>query len=100
MAMHESNILKFPGPKKAPTGDSNSPVTEKHQMPLDKLTPDQEKAIGLIISGVSFVFVGMKPTERGADFFTALHGDATDLRNAEDHLPAIISKLYVRKGIR
>jgi len=28
-----------------------------------------------------------------------LHGDETDLRNAQDHLPAVIGRLYNRKGI-
>ncbi len=77
------------------------PKAEKAPEPAKPgtLSADQEKAIGLIVSGVSFVFIGIKPAETGADFYTALHGDATDLRNAQDHLPAVIGRLYTRKGI-
>jgi hypothetical protein len=64
-----------------------------------KLTEDQRKAIAVVLSGMSFVFVAIKPTDTGADFLTALHGDETDLRNAQDHLPAVIGRLYDRKGI-
>jgi hypothetical protein len=63
------------------------------------MSPDQEKAIKLIMSGVTFVFIGIKPAPTGADFYTALHGDATDLRNAQDHLPDVIDRLYTKKGI-
>lgn len=63
------------------------------------LSPDQEKAIRLIMSGMSFIFIGLKPVETGADFYAALHGDATDLRNAKDHLLEVIARLYTRKGI-
>ncbi len=65
----------------------------------DGLTEDQRKAISLILGGVSFVLVGMKPTDRGADFFTAVHGDATDLRNAQPHLASVIDRAFSRKGI-
>ena len=63
------------------------------------LTPDQRKAIGVILSGTAFVFIGIKPGESGADFFTALHGEPADLRNAQEHLPGVIQRLYDKRGI-
>lgn len=63
------------------------------------LTHDQNKAMGLILSGMPFVFVGIKETGRVADFFTALHGEPTVLRNAQDELPAAIARLYAKKGV-
>ena len=80
---------------KLPDKASETPVADGQR----KLSPDQEKAIGLVMSGVSFVFIGIKPAPTGADFYTALHGDATDLRNAQDHLPDVIARLYTKKGI-
>ncbi len=64
-----------------------------------KLSEDQEKAISLILAGHTFVFIAIRPTAGGADFLTALHGDHTDLRNAESELPGVIERLYGRKGI-
>jgi hypothetical protein len=63
------------------------------------LDEDQKKAIGLILTGATFVFIAIRPTDNGADFLTALHGDPTDLRNAQSHLPDVIERLYGRKGI-
>jgi hypothetical protein len=65
----------------------------------DGLNEDQRKALQIVLSGMPFVMVGIKPTQSGADFFTALHGEATDLRNAADHLPGVIERAYDRKGI-
>ena len=64
------------------------------------LNAKQQKAVQIIASGMAFVVVGIKPDEGGARFFTSLHGDHTDLRNAEDHLPAVIGRLYQREGVR
>lgn len=64
-----------------------------------KLSDDQRKAIAAILSGMTFVFVAIRPTDNGADFLTALDGDHTDLRNAQDHLSGVIGRLYTRKGI-
>jgi hypothetical protein len=49
---------------------------------------------------MAFICIGIKPTDSGADFFTSCGGDHTDLRNAEEELPAVIARLYARKGIR
>lgn len=74
------------------------PSDQKPVMPVN-LTTQQQKAIGCIMSGMPFVFIGIKPADSGADFFTALHGEDTDLRNVQDHLPGVIQRLYVREGI-
>jgi hypothetical protein len=66
---------------------------------LEALTADQRKAIGIVLSGMPFVLVGVKPTQSGADFFTAIGGDATDLRNASAHLPGVIERARSKRGI-
>jgi hypothetical protein len=66
---------------------------------LEGLSEDQRKALQVVLSGMTFVLIGIKPTDRGADFFTAIQGDATDLRNACDHLPGVIERAFDRKGI-
>ena len=66
---------------------------------LSELNPQQEKAIMHILSGKSFVFVAMAPTVSGSDFFTAVHGDPGELLAAEDHLPEVIHKAYLRNNI-
>ena len=48
---------------------------------------------------MSFVMIGIKATDRGADFFTAVHGEAADLRNAQPHLDGVIARAYSRKGL-
>lgn len=68
------------------------------------LTEDQAKAISLILSGCSFVFVGIRPRMEdgiaiGAEFFTGCHGSTPDLVDAKKHLPAQIERLYRRKEI-
>lgn len=63
------------------------------------LTPDQDKVFRHLLAGTTFVFIAIKPTDSGADFYTALHGDHGDLRNAQDELPAVIARLYAKKGI-
>lgn len=65
----------------------------------DGLTDDQRKAVQLVLSGMAFVCIGIKPTDRGADFFTAVDGDPSDLRNALDHLGGVIERAYGRKGL-
>jgi hypothetical protein len=91
-------IIRFPGS----AGAKQQPVAaapDAEQPGPDGLTEDQRKAVQIVLSGMPFVLVGIKPTDRGADFFTAVHGDHTDLRNAQDHLPGVIERAYSRKGI-
>ena len=71
-----------------------------HTQQGDMLNADQQKAIALILSGMTFVCIGIQPAKTGADFFTCLHGDHDELRNAEQHLPEVIGRLYSRKGVR
>lgn len=104
------NIIKFPGVRSTavgpPEGDKPGRVDDDPKpLPSDgrpaiQLTEDQQKAVTMVASGMTFIIIGIKPTNSGADFFTALHGDEDDLRNAEDHIPGIVSKLFSRKGIR
>ena len=68
-------------------------------MGIPGLSEDQEKAIQLVASGQSFVLVALSPTDTGADFFTAVDGQADDLRNAHGHLPGVIDRLFERRGI-
>ncbi len=92
-------IIQFPGvagaakPPAAPTSPAEA------ERGTDGLTEDQRKAVQIILGGMSFVLVGIKPTDQGADFFTAVHGDATDLRNAQTHLSGVIERAYSRKGL-
>ncbi len=89
-------IIKFPGAAK-PQAAAETPAPA---LPgLDGLSDDQRKAMQIVLGGMAFVVVGIKPTDRGADFFTAVHGDATDLRNAQDHLAGVIARAMSRKGI-
>ena len=88
-------IIRFPG-----SGPKATPVAAAApEVGADGLTEDQRKGIQIILSGSSFVLVGIKPTDRGADFFTAVHGDASDLRNAQPHLDGVIARAYSRKGL-
>ncbi len=94
MGMNDK-VIRFPGNASA----SKKPEPTAPVVGEDGLTDDQRKAIQLILGGMTFVLVGVKPTDRGADFFTAVHGDPTDLRNAQDHLPGVIERAFSRKGI-
>lgn len=71
-----------------------------HTADGEMLNADQQKAIALVLSGMTFICIGIEPAKTGADFFTALHGDHDELRNAEQHLPEVIGRLYSRKGVR
>lgn len=103
----DDRILQFPGQggRKPPTEPAKPRRAAKDAPPpsvptdLAQLSEDQRKALSLVMSGLPFVIVGIKPTESGADFFTAVHGDAGDLRNASSHLPGVIERAFGRKGI-
>lgn len=98
----DDKILKFPGAggrpdakAKAPAKDDAAPAA----VGADGLNDDQRKAMQIVLSGMPFVLVGIKPTPSGADFFTAVSGEAADLRNAQDHLHGVIERAFSRKGI-
>jgi hypothetical protein len=65
-------------------------------IPMDA---DQLKALDLIIKGLPFVFIAMKPTPNGCDFYSACSGPAQDLTDHYVELPAMIKSLYQRKGL-
>ena len=88
------------GPKKAePAPPQEGPVLKDADGNVVPLTADQHKAIGLVLSGKSFIMIAITPTAGGADFHTAVHGDHTDLRNAHDALPGVIDRAYGRAGV-
>lgn len=98
----DDKIIRFPGG--GPAADSKAKgkagkAAAAEPVGPDGLTEEQRKAVQLVLSGMSFVLVALKPSERGADFYTALHGDPTDLRNAQPHLAGVIERLYSRKGL-
>ena len=92
-------IIRFPG------SGTRAPVPEPAEeaipdgLELSGLTPEQRKAVGIVLSGMPFVLVGIKPTTSGADFFTSLGGDDADLRNAHGHLAAVIDRAFTRRGL-
>ena len=112
--MSEDKIIRFPGAAAKGAGaQASKPGASLPPLPPEmgkaameqaaklaaSMSEDQQKALGLIMSGASFVLVALKPTEDGCDFFTALHGDAADLRNAQPHLAGVIDRLYARRGL-
>jgi hypothetical protein len=107
MADDDDRIIQFPGsagkkpsePAKTAKGRGKEAHTEPTPADLANLSEDQRKAISLVMSGMPFVMIGIKPTTSGADFFTAVHGEAGDLRNASSHLPGVIERAFGRKGI-
>lgn len=100
----DEKILQFPGAGKRPEAAQAKPAAPAKpptSSPVgpDGLNDDQRKAMQIVLSGMSFVLVGIKPTTSGADFFTAVSGDASELRNAQDHLGGVIERAFSRKGI-
>ena len=96
------------------SGPSNNPINVDESKPgadesvavlrgpggeVVSMSKDQEKALQCILGGMAFVFVGIQPTDRGADFFRAAHGDEADLRNAYDHIHNQVDKALAAKGI-
>ncbi len=107
----DPRIIRFPGSKPAPDKAAATPKAAAKArkaspeaipgLPPDlaNLSEDQRKAVSIVLSGMGFVLIGIKPGPTGADFFTALHGEPTDLRNAAPHLPGVIERAYERKGM-
>lgn len=108
------NIIKFPGVRSTAVGPAQpGPDAPPSFIPDEKpngqqpprrqqiqLNPGQQKALAIITSGKPFIVIGLSPTDSGCDFHTVAEGDADVLRNAEQHLEGVISRLYVRIGIR
>lgn len=110
--MGDDKIIRFPGtdaaapaaPKRTRANVGKNPEESPPAtpgLPIDPSTLgiEQQKALAIILGGMPFVLIGIKPTPSGADFFTAVHGDAADLRNAASHLPGVIERAYARKGV-
>ena len=102
------NVIRFPGlaDRKPVVAPADEPVEKPADTPAaagavgsDGLTEDQRKGIQVILSGMTFVLIGIKPSDRGADFFTSVHGDATDLRNAQPHLDGVIARAFSKRGV-
>lgn len=104
----DPKVIRFPGlanakpataksKEAAPQPDASVP--DAPAIGPDGLTEDQRKAVQVVLGGMSFVLIGIKPTDRGADFFTAVHGDAGELRNAQPHLDGVIARAFSRKGL-
>ncbi len=105
--MADNKIITFPGSRRPGTDQATAKPVAKAASEAEPgvpatafgaLTADQIKAIQLAQSGMGFVMVALKPTASGADFFTAVHGDATELRNAQDHFSGVIDRALARKG--
>lgn len=108
-------IIQFPGSKIKNPGVTAGPVqpegalappnTAKDVVQIRgpegdvPLTEQQQKAIHCILSGLSFVFVGIRDTDGGADFFRAIHGSDASLRNALPHIHDQVDKAYYTKGL-
>ena len=100
--MAEDKIIRFPGlagGAKKPPAVSPVAAPVAPEVGPDGMTEHQRKAMQCILSGMTFVFVGIKPTQTGADFYTAVHGDHGDLRNSLDHLSGVIERAYHRAGV-
>jgi len=96
----DDKIIRFPGAAGKAAGKPKDKAPEPAPATgPDGLSEDQRKAMQIVLSGMPFVAVGIKPTPSGADFFTAVHGDAADLRNARDHLAGVIERALSRKGL-
>jgi len=65
-----------------------------------QLNAAQTKAINLIMSGLPFVTVAIRPTsETGHDFFVSIDGNHDVLRLAQSELPRVIDRAFAREGI-
>ncbi len=68
------------------------------------LNADQEKAFGIVLGGMAYLVVGVRPTigdrgNPGADFFTVTGGNPEHLRDAKCSLGDVIDRAYARGGI-
>lgn len=95
----DDQVLAFPGAQSASQRDEHVSGPGPGEVGIPDLTADQEKAIQIILSGMSFVCVGMKPAGDGADFFTAVHGKRGELHDAAPHLEGVIERAYKRHNI-
>ena len=102
--MTDDKIIRFPGSSPGPAkggkpAKGGVPGAGGAARGADGLTEDQRKAVQIVLSGMPFVLIGIQPTAGGADFFTALGGEAGDLRNAQDHLAGVIDRAFAKRGL-
>lgn len=99
-AMSEDKIIQFPGADESGS-DHDTPVSGEGSgaTGIPGMSADQEKAIQIAVDGMSFVMVGIKPTDNGADFFTAIHGKRGELADAAPHLDGVIQRALSRMGV-
>jgi hypothetical protein len=94
-----------PKPKPALEPGPYAPKPKAEPQPLDIVQgvdmakPGTEEQGMAILAGTSFIFIGLKPSDKGMDFYTAMHGDPADLSMVQDDLPDVIGRLYTKKGI-
>lgn len=95
-------------------GELKSMTAVYHDLAKPRFTPDQEKAMNLILSGQPFILVSCLPTKEsfdgkhvpcksedatGCDFFTCLDGEKETLLSAKEELPSVIDRLYKKRGL-
>jgi hypothetical protein len=97
----KSEQIKAPEPKPARTPLTQAGIRLIAPSGADmQLTPEENKAISIILSRKPFVLLGISPTgDTGADFFVAVEGDKDVLRAAKDHLPGVINRAFDKRGI-
>lgn len=113
MVRLNDKIIQFPGVRSTKVGATQDPaapsdVPAEPQPSSDSSTvadipADLQKAAGILNAAaagqMSMLIIGIKPSATGADFFSAVYGDDTDLRNAADHLAEMLTRALQRKGI-
>lgn len=103
----DPKIIRFPGLSGNPNPDDprqpDPPQLRPAGTPLPPGVPaleaEQQKALHTVTSGMTFICIGIKPTPTGGDFYSAIHGDPTDLRNALPHIYDVIHRAMLRRGL-
>jgi hypothetical protein len=103
-----ADIIQFPGSTVPPEDDKD----DKDEEDVDttpsfvfhdadgnviELGEDRTKAIGALLSGMDFVFVGVLPVDGGADFVIAMEGEKS-IQDAYEHLPGAIAHIMDQRG--
>jgi len=96
----DDRVIAFPGGTASPRRDEQVSEPGPGDVGIPGLSADQEKAIQIVLSGMSFVCIGIKPAGDGADFYTSLHGKRGELHDAGPHLDGVIQRAYERRDIR
>lgn len=78
----------------APAEPAASPLPEGAEL----LSPEMQKAVGIVESGMPFLIVGMRPTPGGCDFLSAVVGDRAVVGPAARHLLDMAARCLRRAG--